>query len=64
VIVEETLVVAESMYTAWHGSQSARTIRSDTIGGFSVSFAVPSSEDIPLELIRAAPFRRKVFGVA
>jgi hypothetical protein len=63
-IVEATLDVAEAMYTARQGTQSARTIRSESIGGYSVSFAVPSTDDIPHEMIRAAPFRRKVFGVA
>jgi hypothetical protein len=65
-IVEATLDVAEVMslaLTAGHGA-----IRSETIGGYSVSFATPSmgawGDNVPPEYIKAVPFRRKVFGVA
>lgn len=65
-IVEATLDVAEVMslaLTTGHGA-----IRSESIGGYSVSFATPSmsagAETVPPEYIKALPFRRKVFGVA
>jgi len=65
-IVEATLDVAEVMSLALTAGRGA--IRSETIGGYSVSFATPSmsagAETVPPEYIKALPFRRKVFGVA
>lgn len=66
-IVEATLDVAEMMSVALTSGQGG-PIRSETIGGYSVSFAIPSmgagTADVPPEFIKALPFRRKVFGVA
>lgn len=64
-IVEATLDVAEMMSVALTSGRGA--IRSESIGGYAVSFATPSmggAEDVPPEYIKALPFRRKVFGVA
>lgn len=65
-IVEATLDVAEMMSLALTSGQGP--VRSETIGGHSISFASPGlsawAEPVPPELIKALPFRRKVFGVA
>jgi hypothetical protein len=65
-IVEATLDVAEMMSLALTSGHGA--IRSETVAGYSVSFATPSmsagGESVPPEFIKALPFRRKVFGVA
>ena len=68
-IAEATLDVAEVMSYALTAGKGA--IRSETIGGYSVSFATPSmgsgmsgAESVAPEYIKALPFRRKVFGVA
>jgi hypothetical protein len=66
-IVEATLDVAEAMYLARSATASG-TVRSELIGGCSISYAVPqhrlSAEEIPPELVKALPYRRKVYGVA
>lgn len=67
-IVEATLDVAELMSLSLTSGTGAK--RSETIGGYSVSFATPSmgawagADNVPPEYIKALPFRRKVFGVA
>jgi hypothetical protein len=65
-IVEATLDVAEMMSLAVTTGQSTK--RSETIAGYSVSFAIPSmsasTDAVPSEFIKALPFQRKVFGVA
>ena len=63
-IIEATLDTAETMYTSRSAVQGGRTIRSESIGGYSVSFALPSADDVPPEMSKALPFRRKVYGVA
>lgn len=65
-IVEATLDAAEAMYSTRRVMQpSAATVRSETMGGYSISFAVPSAgPDVPPEMVRAVPYRRKIFGVA
>jgi len=66
-IVEATLDVAEMMSMALTSGKGA--IKSESIGGYAVSFATPSmstngAEAVPPEYIKALPFRRTVFGVA
>jgi hypothetical protein len=63
-IVEATLDVAELMSLAMTSGQGA--VRSETIGGYSVSFATPSmsAENVPPEFVKALPYRRVRFGVA
>jgi hypothetical protein len=64
-IVEATLDVAEMMSLAMTSGQGA--VRSESIGGYSISFATPSMgslENVPPELIKALPYRRVRFGVA
>jgi hypothetical protein len=63
-IVEATLDAAEAMYAGRFAMEGGKSIRSETIGGYSVSFATPSTDDTPPEMLRALPYRRKVFGVA
>lgn len=66
-IVEATLDVAEVMSLTMTNAQSG-TIRSEAIGGYSISYALPqnliNNGDVPPELVKAVPFRRKRFGVA
>lgn len=66
-IVEATLDVAEMMSLALT-TGTGGPIRSETVAGYSVSFAIPTMRagdtTVPPELIKALPFRRKVFGVA
>jgi len=66
-IVEATLDVAEVMSLSMTNASSG-VIRSEAIGGYSISYAVPQhytgGANVPAELAKAAPFRRKVFGVA
>lgn len=65
-ITEATLDVAEVMTLAV--TSGGGTISSERMGDYSVSFAAPLSDatsaDVPRELRKAVPFRRKVFGVA
>lgn len=66
-IVEATLDVAEVMAES-RAAQSG-VVRSESIGGYSISYGLPerfggSARDVPPELIKALPFRRKRFGVA
>jgi hypothetical protein len=63
-IVEATLDVAEMMS---HGAGKSGVVRSETIGGYSISYGLPQHlgyTDVPPELLKAVPFRRKRFGVA
>jgi hypothetical protein len=66
-IIEATLDVAEVMSLSMTNAQSG-TIRSEAIGGYSISYAMPqnliNNGDVPPELVKAAPYRRKRFGVA
>jgi hypothetical protein len=66
-IVEATLDVAELMSLSMTNA-SSDVIRSEAIGGYAISYAVPKhytgGANVPPELAKAAPFRRKVFGVA
>ena len=66
-IVETTLDVAEIMSLSLSNSAGG-PIRSETIGGYSVTFALPQfqagQENVPPELLKALPYRRKIFGVA
>jgi hypothetical protein len=66
-IVEATLDVAEVMSLTMNNAQSG-TVRSETIGGYSISYALPQNilqnGDVPPELAKAVPYRRKRFGVA
>lgn len=66
-IVEATLDVAEMMSLALTSGVGG-PLQSETIGGYSRSFAIPSmgswADTVPPEYIKALPFRRKVFGVA
>jgi hypothetical protein len=65
-IVEATLDVAEMMSLTVTSGQGA--IRSESVAGYSVSFATPSmsalTENVPPELVKALPYRRVRFGVA
>lgn len=64
-IVEATLDVAEVLSLGRTGLSGA--IRSETVGGYAVSYATPGSgypENVPRELIKAVPYRRTRFGVA
>lgn len=59
-IKQATLDVAEVIT-----SGSGGTIRAETMGTYSVSYAVPSSgSETPPELQKAVPYRRLRFGVA
>jgi hypothetical protein len=63
-IIEATLDNAEMMYLSRYAAQVAAT-RSVTLGGYTESFGLPvRSSDVPVEMLKALPFRRKVFGVA
>ena len=66
-IIEATLDVAEVMSLSMTNAQSG-TIRSEAIGGYSISYATPQNlqghGDVLPELVKAVPYRRKVFGVA
>jgi hypothetical protein len=66
-IVEATLDVAEVMSLTMTNAQSG-TIRSEAIGGYSISYALPQNlignGEVPAELVKAVPYRRKRFGVA
>lgn len=66
-IVEATLDVIAAMRAAGVGG-STSAITSESVAGYSVSYAVPSfgasTTDVPPELAKAAPYRRKRFGVA
>lgn len=66
-IIEATLDVAEVMSLSLTSGQ-AGAVRSESIGGYSISYASPHQQsggvDVPPELVKAVPFRRKVFGVA
>ena len=67
-IVEATLDVAEVMSLSLTSGQ-AGAIRSESIGGYSISYASPTGvsagvANVPPELVKAIPFRRKIFGVA
>jgi hypothetical protein len=66
-IIEATLDVAEVMSLTMNNAQSG-TVRSETIGGYSISYALPQNilqnGDVPPELVKAIPFRRKRFGIA
>jgi hypothetical protein len=66
-IVEATLDVAEVMSMSLTAGQ-AGAIRSESIGGYSISYTSPERqfgwEGVPPELVKALPFRRKMFGVA
>lgn len=57
-IVEATLDVAEAM------SSGGGAIRSETMGTYSVSYDVGSSAAATSAFDRAAPYRRKIWGVA
>jgi hypothetical protein len=59
-IKQATLDVAEGIT-----SGSGGTVRQETLGTYSVAYAVPTSgTETPPELQKAAPYRRKSFGVA
>jgi hypothetical protein len=66
-IIEATLDVAEVMSLTMTNAQSG-TIRSEAIGGYSISYALPQNlignGEVPAELVKAVPYRRKRFGVA
>jgi hypothetical protein len=66
-IVEATLDVAEVMSLSITGGQSG-AVRSETIGGYSVSYAMPQmgtgNTNVPPEFAKAIGYRRKRFGVA
>jgi hypothetical protein len=66
-IIEATLDVAEVMSLTMTNAQSG-TIRSEAIGGYSISYALPQNlvgnGNVPAELVKAVPYRRKRFGVA
>lgn len=66
-IMEATLDVAEVMSLSMTNAQSG-TIRSEAIGGYSISYALPQNlmnkGDVPPELVKAVPYRRTRFGVA
>jgi hypothetical protein len=64
-IIEATLDNAEMMYLTRYAAQAAAT-RSITLGGYTESFGLPArSSDVPPEMLKALPFRRRnVFGVA
>jgi hypothetical protein len=66
-IVEATLDVAEVMSLSITSGQ-AGAVRSESIGGYSISYASPANlmggDNVPPELVKAVPFRRKHFGVA
>lgn len=67
-IIEATLDVAEAMASSGSTAGSG-PVRSETIGGYSISYATPSGlsasgMDVPQEFVKAVPFRRKIFGVA
>lgn len=62
-ITEATLDAAEAMAAVVSTGQ----VRSETIGGYSVSYGRPileQSGEVPPALIKALPFRRKRFGIA
>jgi hypothetical protein len=69
-IMEATLDVAEVMSLGSRTVSQAGMIRSETIGGYSISYGLPNLLNgaglagVPVELHKAVPFRRKVFGVA
>jgi hypothetical protein len=68
-IVEATLDVAEVMSLGSRLVSQSGMIRSESIGGYSISYGLPgligsTMAGVPPELIKAVPFRRKVFGVA
>jgi hypothetical protein len=59
-IKQATIDVAEVI-----SSGSGGVIRQETMGTYSVSYAAPTSgTQVPPELTKAAPYRRKRFGVA
>jgi hypothetical protein len=63
-IVEATLDVAELMSA---GAGKSGVVRSESMGGYSISYGLPSHmgmQDVPPEMLKAVPFRRKRFGVA
>ena len=66
-IVEATLDVAEILSLRMTSGE-AGAIRSETIGGYSISYASPDrtagNEDVPPEMVKAVPYRRTRFGVA
>jgi hypothetical protein len=65
-IVQATLDVAEVMSLSMTTGQSG-TIRSETMGGYTISYATPTNvtgrADVPQEMAKAVPYRRKSFGV-
>lgn len=65
-IVEATLDVAEMMSLALTSGQGG-AVRSESIGGYSISYATPQfgagAANVAPELLKALPYRRKVFGV-
>lgn len=69
-IIEATLDVAEVMSLGGRiGSGQSGVIRSESIGGYAISFGGPDlgangHADVPRELVKALPYRRKRFGVA
>lgn len=63
-IIEATLATAESIYWKRSSTLSGLT-RSETHGQYSFTYALPdATTDVPQEMVRAIPYRRKVFGVA
>lgn len=64
-IVQATLDAAVAIYTSRQVTQGGQTLRSETIGGYTYVLSDPNrSGDVPHEMLRAMPFRRKVYGVA
>jgi hypothetical protein len=66
-IVEATLDVAEVMSLSLTSGQAGAK-RGEVIGGYSVFYSAPlnhtATADVPPELVKAIPYRRKQFGVA
>lgn len=63
-IVQATLDVAEVMS---FGTSSGGVVRSKAIDGYSVTYSVPElsgATQAPPELVKAAPYRKLMFGVA
>jgi hypothetical protein len=64
-IRQATLDVAEIM--SYGGGGGSGVVRSEALDGYSVSYGVPTltgGATIPVELVKAAPYRRVRFGVA
>ena len=66
--MKDFIAVGENIHCTRIYKVGGRYVRKQPEGGYAISYAVPKhytgGANVPPELAKAAPFRRKVFGVA